>query len=138
MITYEEMVPDVATYHDLRASVDWSVFCTSQSTYALARSIYGVVAKDGDNTVAMGRVVGDGMYCTIVDVIVKPAYQGRKIGATIVNRLEERIIADIPEGGRACIQLIAAPGKDTFYEKLGFSKLPNETAGPGMCKIIYR
>ena len=138
MITYEEMVPDVATYHKLRASVDWSVFCETQSAYALERSIYGVVAKDGDNTVAMGRVVGDGMYCTIVDVIVKPEYQGQKIGATIVERLENHIIADVPEGGRACIQLIAAPGKEAFYEKLGFSSLPNETAGPGMCKIIYR
>ena len=137
MITYEELVPDVTTYHELRASVNWSVFCTEQSTGALEHSIYGLVAKDGDDTVAMGRVVGDGMYYTIVDVIVKPAYQGQQIGSTIVNRLVDRVVAGIPEGGRACIQLIAAPGKEAFYEKLGFSSLPNDNAGPGFCKIIY-
>ena len=80
MITYSNNIPDVETYHDLRKSVDWAVFCREQSENALRNSCFCTVAKDGDETVAMGRVVGDGMYYTIVDVMVRPQYQGRKIG----------------------------------------------------------
>ena len=136
-ILYFDVIPDVETYHDLRASVDWAVFCREQSELALKNSCFSVVAKDGDCTVAMGRVVGDGMYYTIVDVMVRPQYQGQKIGSTIVNRLVELINDDIPEGGRTSIQLIAAPGKEGFYIKQGFKVLPNENSGPALRKVIY-
>ena len=96
-----------------------------------------MVAKDGDQTVAMGRAVGDGMYYTIVDVMVKPQYQGQKIGSTIINRLVELINGGIPEGGRTSIQLIAALGKEGFYVKQGFKVLPNENSGPALRKVIY-
>ena len=136
-ISYFEEIPDVETYHDLRASVDWAVFCREQSEAALKNSCFCVVAKDGDNTVAMGRVVGDGMYYTIVDVMVKPHYQGQKIGSAIVNKLVDLMNAGIPEGGRTSIQLIAAPGKEGFYVKQGFKVLPNEDSGPALRKVIY-
>ena len=136
-ISFTDVIPDVETYHDLRASVDWAVFCKEQSAKALKNSCYCVVAKDGDNAVAMGRVVGDGMYYTIVDVIVRPQYQGQKIGSSIVNRLVDQINAGIPDGGRTCIQLIAAPGKEGFYIKQGFSVLPDESSGPALRKVIY-
>lgn len=137
-ITYHDEIPDVETYFDLRSSVDWSVFCGEQSEKALNNSYYCVVAKDGDSTVAMGRVVGDGMYCNIVDVMVKPQYQGKKIGSTIINKLVERIDEGTPEGGKASIQLIAASGKEGFYVKQGFTILPNEDSGPALRKLIYK
>ncbi len=136
-ITYHDEIPNVETYHDLRAAVDWAVFCREQSEKALNNSCYCVVAKDGDSTVAMGRVVGDGMYYTIVDVMVKPQYQGQKIGSAIINKLVEKINAGIPEGGRTSIQLIAALGKEGFYVKQGFKILPNENSGPALRKVIY-
>ena len=136
-ITYYDEIPNVDTYHDLRASVGWEVFCREQSENALNHSNYCVVAKSADNTVAMGRVVGDGMYYTIVDVMVRPQYQGKKIGASIINQLVERINDGIPQGGRTCIQLIAASGKEGFYVKQGFKILPDESSGPALRKIIY-
>ena len=136
-ISYFENVPDVDLYHDLRASVDWAVFCREQSEKALNTSSHCVIAKDGDQTVAMGRVIGDGMYYTIVDVIVRPQYQGRKIGSTIVNKLVDLINCETPKGGRTSIQLIAAPGKEGFYIKQGFKVLPNENSGPALRKVIY-
>ena len=39
----------------------------------------------------MGRVVGDGIYFTIVDIVVRPEYQCRKIGTTIMNSILEYI-----------------------------------------------
>jgi GNAT superfamily N-acetyltransferase len=85
----------------------------------------------------MGRVVGDGMYFTIVDVVVRPEYQGQKIGSTIVNRLVEIIQAEAPKGARLSIQLIAAQGKEQFYVKQGFKILPHENCGPALRKVIY-
>ena len=136
-ISYFDVIPDVETYHELRMAVDWAVFCKEQSETALKNSCFCVVAKEGDNTVAMGRVVGDGMYYTIVDVMVRPQYQGQKIGSTIIGRLVEKINGEIPEGGRTSIQLIAALGKEGFYVKQGFKVLPNENSGPALRKVIY-
>ena len=85
----------------------------------------------------MGRAVGDGMYYVIVDVLVRPEYQSKRIGATIVNRLVEMIQNDAPEGSRGSIQLLAAKGKEEFYVKQGFKILPHEFCGPALRKVIY-
>ena len=84
-ITYHEEIPDLATYFELRTSVGWNNFSVQQAEKAIAGSVYFVLAKDGDLPVAMGRVIGDGMYYVIVDVAVRPEYQGKKIGSTIVE-----------------------------------------------------
>ncbi|MCR5772723.1 MAG: GNAT family N-acetyltransferase [Butyrivibrio sp.] len=136
-ITYSQQIPDLQTYYDLRKSVDWNNFCPEQSEKAISNSVYFILAKDGDLPVAMGRVVGDGMYFTIVDVVVRPEYQGQKIGSTIVNRLVELIQAEAPKGARLSIQLIAAQGKEQFYVKQGFKILPHENCGPALRKVIY-
>ena len=136
-ITYSQQIPNLQTYYDLRKSVDWNNFCPEQSEKAINNSVYFILAKDGDLPVAMGRVVGDGMYFTIVDVVVRPEYQGQKIGSTIVNRLVEIIQAEAPKGARLSIQLIAAQGKEQFYVKQGFKILPHENCGPALRKVIY-
>ncbi|MBO4458855.1 MAG: GNAT family N-acetyltransferase [Butyrivibrio sp.] len=136
-IEYVEATPDIQTYYELRDSVGWNNFCIEQTELALRDRKLFVLAKDCDKYVAMGSVVGDGMYYTIVDVVVRPEYQGKKIGATIVNKLVELIIKNIPEGGRTSIQLIAAPGKEEFYVKQGFDILPTKDSGAALRKIIY-
>ena len=136
-ITYSENIPDIETYYDLRKSVDWNNFCPEQTQKAIDNSVFFVLAKDDDKPVAMGRVVGDGMYYTIVDVVVRPEYQGQKIGSTIVNRLVELIQKDTPDGARISVQLIAAQGKEEFYVKQGFKILPHEFCGPALRKVIY-
>ena len=136
-ITYSENIPDIETYYDLRKSVDWNNFCPEQTQKAIDNSVFFILAKDDDKAVAMGRVVGDGMYYTIVDVVVRPEYQGQKIGSTIVNRLVELIQKDVPDGARISVQLIAAQGKEEFYVKQGFKILPHEFCGPALRKVIY-
>ncbi len=136
-IEYLQTTPDIQTYYDLRESVGWNNFCAEQTEAALKERKFFVMAKDGDKYIAMGSVVGDGMYYTIVDVTVRSEYQGRKIGSTIVNMLVDLIEKNIPEGGRTSIQLIAAPGKEEFYVKQGFKTLPNEDSGAALRKVIY-
>lgn len=136
-ITYCETVPDLNTYFELRESVDWNNFSAEQAVKAINGSTYFILAKDGEKAVAMGRAVGDGMYYVIVDVVVRPEYQSKRIGATIVNRLVEMIQNDAPEGSRVSIQLLAAKGKEEFYVKQGFKILPHEFCGPALRKVIY-
>lgn len=44
-ISYFDEIPDVETYHKLRLSVDWPVFCKEQSDKALGNSCLGVVVR---------------------------------------------------------------------------------------------
>ena len=136
-ITYNEMIPDVSTNFELRQSVGWEIFSVEQAKKALCGSAFFVLAKEGERPVAMGRAVGDGMYYVIADVVVRPECQGNGIGKTIVSRLMELIRDNSPEGARGSIQLIAAKGKEEFYEKQGFRMLPHENCGPAFRKVFY-
>lgn len=138
MISWKENNLSYETYYELRESVGWSNFCKEQAMIALNSSIYNVVAYDNDNAIAMGRLVGDGLYYTIVDVIVTPHYQGKKIGTCILEKILNYINTRMPSGGRVSIQLISEKGKEDFYEKLGFKRIPHEFCGSGMRKVLYK
>jgi GNAT superfamily N-acetyltransferase len=76
-----------------------------------------VFAFDDDKLIGFGRAISDGTYqAAIYDVAVVPEYQGKKVGATIVNS----ILKCIPQCN---FILYASPGKEIFYEKLNFKKM---------------
>lgn len=130
-LSYEE-------YSKLRESVGWLNFSKEQSENAIRNSLLIVTAVEQDETIAMGRLIGDGQYDLIADVIVRPDFQRRRIGITILNMLLDYVSDHTPAGGRSSIQLIAEPGKEPFYESLGFKKIPHEYCGCGMRKIIRK
>lgn len=138
MISWKENNLSYETYYELRDSVGWSNFCKEQAMVALSNSRYSVVMIDNDHAIAMGRLVGDGLYYTIVDVIVTPHYQGKEIGTCILDKILNYINTTTPCGGRVSIQLIAEKGKEDFYEKLGFKRIPHEFCGSGMRKVLYK
>lgn len=135
---YKENVLSYENYHKLRTSVGWANFSINQAQTALANSLYTIIAVENDETVAMGRLIGDGQYYMIVDVIVHPDFQNQKIGTAILNLLLEYVDSHTPRGGRSSVCLIAEKGKEAFYETLGFKKIPHEFCGSGMRKVIYR
>ena len=135
---YKENVLSYENYHRLRTSVGWSNFSMTQAQTALANSLYTVIAVENNETVAMGRLIGDGQYYMIVDVIVHPDFQKQKIGTSILNMLLKYVDHHTPSGGRSSIQLIAEKGKEAFYETLGFKRIPHEFCGSGMRKVIYK
>ena len=95
-----------------------------QAEKALANGLFTASALCGDKIVGMGRLIGDGaMYWYIQDVAVMPEYQGRGIGKAIVTRLISYAEANSLPGSKASIGLIAAKGKEPFYEKMGFIPL---------------
>lgn len=138
MISWIENNLSYETYYELRENVGWSNFCKEQAMVALSNSRYSVVVYDNNHAIAMGRLVGDGLYYTIVDVIVTPHYQGKKIGTCILEKILNYINTTTPSGGRVSIQLIAEKGKEDFYEKLGFKRIPHEFCGSGMRKVLYK
>ncbi len=90
---------------------------------ALESNLFDVIAVCNDEVIGMGRLVGDGvMYWYLQEIIVLPEFQGKGIGTRIVDRLLEYIKDNTTPGTFVSIGLTAATGKDTFYEKFGFSK----------------
>lgn len=127
-----------ADYIALRESVGWNNFSKEQVLKSIQNSIFDIVAAEHGQTVAMGRLIGDGMYYLIADIIVRPEYQGKGIGSGIVDRLLAYVEANTPTGGRASVQLIAEKGKEDFYIKKGFKRIPHEFCGSGMRKVIKK
>ncbi|RGG63120.1 GNAT family N-acetyltransferase [Eubacterium sp. AF17-7] len=136
--TIKENQLNYETYYTLRKSVEWNNWSKEQAEKALENSYYSIVIFYNDNAIGMGRVVGDGIYFTIVDVVVRSEYQGRKIGTTIMNSILEYIEKNMCEGSRVSVQLLAEVGKEQFYIKQGFKLVPHEYCGPALRKIIYK
>ena len=100
--------------------------------------MYTVVAEKDKQVVGMGRLISDGMYYVIVDIVVQPAYQKRGIGSKIIDIIIAYVDKESPIGGRSSIQLIAEKGKERFYEQRGFKTIPHEFCGSGMRKVIRK
>lgn len=72
---------------------------------------------DDDKLIGFGRAISDGVrQAAIYDVAVSPEYQGKGLGSLILNSIKEKL-------PQCNFILYAAPGKEPFYQKLGFGKL---------------
>lgn len=135
---YQENVLCYEDYCRLRESVGWTNFSKEQTQAALSNSLYTVAVFENSQAVGMGRLIGDGMYLVIADIVVNPVYQRKGIGSKIVSMLIEYTTKELPDGGRTSIQLISEKGKEPFYEKLGFKRIPNDFCGSGMKMVIRK
>ena len=135
---YQENVLCYEDYCRLRESVGWTNFSKEQTQAALSNSLYTVAVFENSQAVGMGRLIGDGMYLVIADIVVNPVYQGKGIGSKIVSMLIEYTTKELLDGGRTSIQLISEKGKEPFYEKLGFKRIPNDFCGSGMKMVIRK
>ena len=76
-------------------------------------------AYDGDKLVGYGRGVSDGeMQSLIADLVVLPEYQGRGVGALLMNGLMAKLPTD-----PGVVLMYVVPGKEGFYKKHGFHML---------------
>jgi ribosomal protein S18 acetylase RimI-like enzyme len=111
------------------ANIDWNSVSQTLKTVGMAY-FEGVVHKkafensqtvvfafDEDRLIGFGRAISDGAYqAAIYDIAVLPEYQGKKIGATIVNSI-------VKASPQCNFILYAAPGKETFYKKMNFRRM---------------
>jgi len=136
MITYVETISP-ADYAMLRACEGWRALSPIQIEKAISNSAFQVAAKDGQRTIGMTRLMSDGGYFAVVlDVIVLPEYRGQGIGRAMMSRAVRHIKDSLRPGEHSYTILTSAPGKEGFYEKMGFHRVPNEDEGAGLVMRI--
>jgi ribosomal protein S18 acetylase RimI-like enzyme len=85
---------------------------------AFSNSRYKCFVFDNEKLIGVGRALADGVDCSyLCDVAVHPDYQGMGLGKEIINKLKEF------SAGHKKIILYANPGKEGFYQKLGFMRM---------------
>jgi GNAT superfamily N-acetyltransferase len=86
-------------------------------------SLFRVFAIDAGRLVGAGRALADGRDCAyLCDVAVHPDYQGKGLGRRIIESLLGRCRS------HRKIILYAVPGKEAFYERLGFRRMTTAMA----------
>lgn len=128
-----------ADYNRLRHSAGWADLTLEQAETGLSNSAYIISARREGEVVGMARYLSDGGYIRfIADVVVLPEYQGLGIGRYMV----EDMLQDIQKKKKAneyiSINLMAAKGKETFYEKFGFAVRPSDRSGAGLTLNLER
>jgi GNAT superfamily N-acetyltransferase len=117
----------------LRDLVGWSHIEAGQAKKALENTCFSVAAVENGRVVGMGRLIGDGaMIWYIQDVIVVPEYRGGGVGTAIVQKLMDYVRREAMPGAKVSVGLMAARGKEPFYEKFGFCARPSDHEGAGM------
>lgn len=123
-------------YEALRNTTKWTKLTKNQIEKLIENSSFLVRAKDGDRTVGMGRALFDfGYNAFLTDIIIDPEYQGQGIGKKVVEELINLLKENSEPGKFLQLNLMAAPEKYPFYEKLGFY-VRDEQQGFGMCMRI--
>lgn len=126
-----EQLPSAAQYNQLRQAVGWGLYEEAVIERALPNTLYGVCAFVDEQLVGMARVIGDGgLVYYIQDVIVLPAYQRRGIGMRMMDRVMDYL--GVHASHNSIVGLMAACGKEPFYEKYGFTRRPTDRLGAGM------
>ncbi|MCP3922940.1 MAG: GNAT family N-acetyltransferase [Desulfobacterales bacterium] len=129
----EHRSPTISEYKKLRSSVGWWPTDEKAIEVALDKSLFSVVATEKNNTVGIGRIVGDGgLYYYIQDLIVHPELQKNGIGKQLMEELMSFIKSNAKPG--SFIGLMSAKGMSKYYESYGFKA--RDADGPGMFKVI--
>ncbi|MCU0276752.1 MAG: GNAT family N-acetyltransferase [Acidobacteria bacterium] len=88
-------------------------------------SLFFAGAFIGGEMIGMGRAISDGASdAYIQDVTVLTPYRGLGIGGRLIALLRDRLV----ERGIGWIGLVAEPGTQAFYNRLGFEVLEGHVA----------
>ena len=125
--------PDVEAYLRLRADSGLTPKTREQAEAGLPGTWRGchIVDTGTGETVAMGRIIGDGgWYFHIVDMAVLPDHPRRGLGDQIMSWLLDTSEAESPPG--RFVTLMADPPGHALYAKHGFIEAPERSAGMGL------
>ena len=133
MIIIKENIKSVDEFNLLYDAVGWEAYDEKIAQKALDNTFYSVSVYDANKIIGYGRVIGDAIcFLYIQDIMVKPEYQGKKIGTAIMNKLLEKINEIKKENSDLRVYLGASKNKEKFYEKFGFIKRIDADLGHGM------
>ncbi|MGN6489504.1 MAG: GNAT family N-acetyltransferase [Devosia sp.] len=128
-----ERLPTVAEFCDLRRLSGLTPKTEEAAAAGLPNTLYSVVVEHGDETVGMGRIIGDGgTVYQIADMAVLPAHQGKGQGKRIMQALVGWLQANAPKS--AYVNLIADGEAKNLYAQFGFA--PTAPASIGMSMWI--
>ena len=125
-------------YNQLRNSVGWDSKDINVIEKALKSSAIIKKVMIDNKTIGMARTIGDGLYYLVVDVVVNKDYQGKGIGKILIEEIVKDIYNKMKEGQKVSINLMSMQGKEEFYEKCGFRKVPFDYIGYGMIRRIEK
>lgn len=125
-------------YNELRNSVGWDSKDENVIIEALKNSFIVKKIIVNNKVVGMARAIGDGLYYLIIDVVVNKEYQGKGLGKILIEEIVKEVYDKTKEGQKASINLVSMQGKEAFYEKCGFKKIPFDFTGYGMIRRIKK
>ena len=129
---------ELQAYNELRNSIGWDSKDEDIIAEAIKNSVIIKSIKINNKTIGMARVIGDGLYYLIVDVVVHKDFQGKGFGKILIDEIIKDVYTRTKVGQKASINLISMQGVESFYEKCGFAKIPFEYTGYGMVKRIQK
>ena len=133
MINIKENIKNVEEFNLLYDDVGWGAYDDNITQKALDNTFYSVSVYEDNKIVGYGRIIGDTIcFLYIQDIMVKPEYQGNKIGTMIMNKLLEKINEIKQENPDLRVYLGASKNREEFYEKFGFIKRIDADLGYGM------
>lgn len=104
---------------DIYARAPLAVRTAAEIKRAFANSYLCCFAWIDGQLVGAARATSDGVfYATVLDVAVDPGFQGAGIGRRMMRELLRRLPVQK-------VYLTTVPGKEGFYEKLGFLQQTN-------------
>lgn len=124
--------PSVAEYCQLRVSAGLSPKTREAATLGLPNTVFGVSIREGEQLLAMGRLVGDrGCFLQVVDIAVVPARQGQGLGKAVMGELDAWLRANAVG---AYVSLIADGDAHRLYAQFGFALTAPRSVG--MAKVV--
>lgn len=129
-VIIKHQFPTNAEFNALFESVGWGSREDSKIDSHRKSSVFSTCAYLGDQIVGMARVVGDGAYYTVFDVVVDSAHHGKGIGSLLMQDIVDWYKSI--EDDDTYLYLGASYGKEKFYEKFGFKARPYQGIGAGM------
>ena len=122
--------PTNEEFNELFYSVGWGSRDDEKINKHREKSCFAVCVFEENKIVGMARVVGDGSYYTVYDVVTKKEYQGQGIGRILMQEIVKWYKSI--EDDDTYLYLGASYGKEKFYEKFGFKTRPYGHIGAGM------
>lgn len=132
-IDVTDKVPSVEAYLRLRREGGLSPFSPEAAEIGLKGTLFAVTLRQKNETIGMGRIVGDGgCFLQIVDIAVDPRFRGKGLGKKIMTVLMKWARNNVPE--TAFLSLLADVPADKLYAQFGFEETAPASLGMS-CRV---
>ena len=127
--------PPVDQFVAFREAVGWGEIDPLSAQRSIENSLFFVSVYKDKQLAGFGRVIGDGcLYFYIQDLVVASRYQGQGVGTAIMTEIEHYLDEVAPTG--ATVGLLAALGKEGFYQSFGYQARNGEQLGLGLSRVV--